>query len=75
MVVQVPVADAAEVAAVSLFRLQVQVLEDVVDVVPVLHEKGVGMVDNYHLNRREEVVVALLDIRLVHDRTQTKWTG
>ena len=50
---------AAEVAAVGLARLEVQMLEDVQDVIPVLHEERIGLVYYGDLNRGEEVVVLL----------------
>ena len=60
VVVQVPVAYAAEVAPVCFFWLLVEVLEDECDVVPVLHEEGVCVVNDDHLNRRKEIVVLFL---------------
>lgn len=50
LVVEVPLAHAAEVAAVGLARLAVEVLEDVLDVLPVLVEQRVGVVDDDELD-------------------------
>lgn len=68
LLLEIPRADAAEVAAVRLARLQVEVLEDVLDVLPVLVEQGVGVVDDDNLDRAEEVVVHLLPVLVGPDR-------
>lgn len=51
LVVQVPRPHAAEVTPVCLFRLLVELLQDVVDMVPVLHLQGIRMVDDHDFNR------------------------
>jgi len=60
LVVKVPVADAAKVAAVGFLGLQVKVLEDIRHVVPVLHEQGIRMIHYHDFDRRQEVMIALL---------------
>lgn len=56
--VEAPLADAGEVAAVRVAGLAVEVgQQGVLDVLPVLHEEGVGLVDDDELDRAEEVVV------------------
>lgn len=60
LVVEVPISYSAEVAAMGLFWLLVEVLEDEGHVVPVLHEKGVGVVDNDDFDGGKEVVVCFL---------------
>lgn len=59
VVIEVPIAHAAEVAPVRFFGLEVEVLEDVGDVVPDLHEESIGMVHKNDFNGGEEVMVSL----------------
>lgn len=60
LVVEIPGPHTAEVAAVGVLWLEVQMREDVFYVLPVLHEHGIGLVDDDELNRAEEVVVCFL---------------
>jgi hypothetical protein len=46
MAIQVQHPHAAEVAAMSFLRLQIQVPEDIFNVVPILHKKSIGMIQN-----------------------------
>lgn len=60
MSIQVPGPHAAEVAAMSFLGLQIQVCEYVFNVVPILHEKGIGIIQNNEFDGRKKVVVWLL---------------
>lgn len=60
LVVEVPISNTAEVAAVSFFWLEVEVGKDVLDMFPVLHEKTVGVIDDCEFYGRKEIVVLLL---------------
>ncbi len=57
MTIKVPAPHAAEVAAMSFLGLQVQMCEDVFNVVPILHEKGIGMIQDDDFNGRKKVAV------------------
>jgi hypothetical protein len=59
VVVEVPISYTAEVASVGFLRLEVEVLEDVGDVVPNLHEESIGMIDKDDFNGGEEVMISL----------------
>jgi hypothetical protein len=50
-IVKVPCPYPTEVAAMSFFRLQIEVLEDVFDMIPVLHKKCICMINDYELDR------------------------
>lgn len=58
--VEVPGADAGEVAAVGVLGLEIEVLEDEVGVFPILHEGRVGLFHDDHFDGGEEVVVFFL---------------
>jgi hypothetical protein len=59
VIIEIPIAHTAEVAPVRFFGLEVEVLEDVGDVVPDLHQESIGMIHKDDFNGREEVVVSL----------------
>ena len=67
LAIEVPAADAVDVAAVEVLGLEVEVLEDELDILPVLHLHRICLVDNDHLDRREEIVVLLSAIFVVDD--------
>lgn len=50
MAVKVPVPDSTEVASSSFLWLQVEMLEDVLDMLPILHEQSIGMIDNHNFD-------------------------
>jgi hypothetical protein len=58
--VERPASDAGEVAVVCLLGFEVEVLEQQAHVVPVLHLEHVGLIGDHKLQRRQEVIVALL---------------
>lgn len=45
--VKIPVPHSTEVASSGFLWLQVEMLEDVLDVLPILHEQSIGLVDNH----------------------------
>ena len=49
LVVKIPVAHTTKVTPVGFLGLEVEVLEDLRDMVPVLHEQGIGVVHDHHL--------------------------
>ena len=71
MTIQIPVSHASEVTAVRFFRDQIKMIEDVFDVVPVLHQQSVGLINDNHFYGREEIVVALLIT--AGRQTETEW--
>ncbi len=50
MAVKVPVPDSTEVASSSFLWLQVEMLEDVLDMLPILHEQSIGVIDNHNFD-------------------------
>ena len=57
MTIQVPAPHAAEVAAMSFLGLKIQVRKDIFNVVPILHEKCIGMIQNSDFDGRKKVIV------------------
>lgn len=60
MIVEIPRSHTTEITTVRFPGLQVEVLKDVFHVVPVLHKKRIGMVNNDQFDGRQEVIIPLL---------------
>lgn len=60
LVFEVPLANTAEVAAMGVLGLEIQMFHDVLHVFPILHQHSVSLIQNDYLNGGEIVVVLLL---------------
>lgn len=60
MSIQVPLSHSAKVTAMCFFWLKIEIGENVLDMVPVLHNERICMIDNHHLNGRQEVILVFL---------------
>lgn len=60
MVIEIPGSHTAEVTAVRFPRLQVEMLEDVLNVIPILHKERISVVNNDQFDRRQKIVISLL---------------
>lgn len=68
--VEIPVPYSSEITAVGILRDQIQVLEYMLHMVPVLHHQCVCLVDYNKLDRRKKVVISLLVILIPNRHPQ-----
>lgn len=59
VVIEVPVSYTAEITAVGVLGDFVEIVEDMFDVIPILHQKAIGLIDDYKFDGGKEIVIAL----------------
>lgn len=70
--VQVPVPHSSEITAMGILRYQIQVLEYMLHMVPILHQQCVCLVNYNQFDRRKEVVISLLVVFIPNHHPQSE---